>query len=119
MGCENSLRNAARSGDWLRREINAPPPRLKQKAQISDAESARLESVFNNIHDSVMILDEEKRSLLINPAMCRLLGLNPKTVVGKPLMDVVTHPDMIALMTRKNGTIRSNIAGEFPDGVVG
>ncbi|MFN8461185.1 MAG: ATP-binding protein [Anaerolineales bacterium] len=117
---ENSLRNAARSGDWLRREIKRTTASLKQKAQISDAERARLESVFNNIHDSVMILDEEKKILLINPAMCRLLGLNPKTVVGKPVMDVVTHPDMIALMTRKNGNDPLQYYEvSFPDGRVG
>ena len=117
---ENSLRNASRVGDWLRREVKRTTASLKKQAQISDAERARLETVFNNIQDSVMILDEEKKVLLVNPAMCRLLGLNPKTAQGKPIMDVVTHPDLIALLTRKNGSdLLQYYEVSFPDGRVG
>ncbi len=116
---EDSLRNAGRAGDWLRREIKRTTASLKQKAQISDAERARLESVFNNIHDSVMILDEEKKILLVNPAMCRQLGLDPKTAQGKPVMDIVTHPDVTALLTRKNGSDPLQYYEvSFPDGRV-
>ncbi len=117
---ESSLRNASRIGDWLRREVKRTTASLKRKAQISDAERARLESVFNNIHDSVMILDDEKKIMLINPAMCRMLGLNPKTVAGKPVMDVVTHPDLIALLARKNDSeLLQYYEVSFPDGRVG
>lgn len=117
---ENSLRNASRTGDWLRREVKRTTSSLRKRAQISDAERERLETVFNNIHDSVMILDEEKKILLINPAMCRILGLNPKTVQGKPVMDVISHPDLIALLARKNGSdILQYYEVSFPDGRVG
>lgn len=117
---ESSLRNASRLGDWLRREVKRTTATLKQKAQLSDAERARLESVFNNIHDSVMILDEEKKVLLINPAMCRTLGLNPKTALGKPVMEVITHPDLIALLARKNGgDLLQYHEVSFPDGRMG
>jgi PAS domain S-box-containing protein len=117
---ENSLRNASRVGDWLRREVKRTTASLKKQAQISDAERARLETVFNNIHDGVMILDEEKKILLINPTLCRMLGLNPKTAQGKPVMDVVNHPDIIALLARKNGSDPLQYYEvSFPDGRVG
>ena len=93
---ENSLRNAHRVGDWLRREVKRTTASLKKRAQISEAERSRLELVFNNIHDSVMILDEEKNILLLNPAMCRAFGLNAKTAVGKPVLDILRHPDLLA-----------------------
>ncbi len=117
---ENSLRNASRIGDWLRREVKRTTASLKKQAQISDAERARLESVFTNIHDGVMILDEEKKILLVNPALCRMLGLNPKSVAGKPAMEAITHPDILALLMRKNGDdALQYYEVSFPDGRVG
>jgi PAS domain S-box-containing protein len=99
---ESSLNNAHRVGDWLRREIRRTTASLQKRAQISEAERSRLEAVFNNIHDSVMIMDKENRVLLVNPAMCRTFGLDDKTVIGKPVLDVVAHPDLRALLTRTN-----------------
>ena len=99
---ENSLRNAHRVGDWLRREVIRTTASLQKRAQISEAERSRLEAVFNNIHDSVMILDHDKKILLANPAMCRAFGLDQKSAVGKPVLDVLTQPDMQALVTHTN-----------------
>lgn len=97
---EDSLRNAHRVGDWLRREVKRTTATFKKRAEISESERGRLEAVFNNIHDSVMILDHDRKILLVNPAMCRAFGLNAKTVVGKAVPDVFTHPDLLALVTR-------------------
>ena len=117
---ENSLRNAHRIGDWLRREVNRTTASLKKRAQISEAERSRLELVFNNIRDCVMILDKEKNILLLNPAMCRALGLNAKTAIGKPVLDILRHPDLLALIMRTD-THDSLDYHEvsFPDGSVG
>jgi PAS domain S-box-containing protein len=95
-----SLQNAHRVGDWLRREVKKTTASLQKRAQISEAERARLETVFNNIHDCVMILDEQSRILLINPAMCRTFGLDGASAIGKPVLDVVQHPDLRSLLTR-------------------
>jgi PAS domain S-box-containing protein len=99
---ESSLKNAYRVGDWLRREIRRTTASLQKRAQISEAERSRLEAVFNNIHDSVMIMDKENNVMLVNPAMCRTFGLDEKTVIGKPVLDVVAHPDLRSLLTRTN-----------------
>src|SRR6266508_3854663 len=80
---ESSLKNAHRVGDWLRGEVNRTTSSLQKRARISDAERARLEAVFNNIHDSVMILNQENIIVLVNPAMCRSFGINGKTAIGK------------------------------------
>ena len=118
---ENSLKNAHRVGDWLRREVKRTTASLKKRAQISEAERSRLESVFNNIHDSVMILDEERKILLVNPAMCRTFGINAKEAVGKPVLDIVTHPDLLVLITRSdnNDDPLQYYEVSFPDGRVG
>jgi PAS domain S-box-containing protein len=97
---ESSLRNAHRVGDWLRKEVRRTTASLQKQAQISEAERSRLESVFNNIHDCVMILDHENRVILINPAMCRTFGMDDQSVIGKPVLDVVSHADLRALLSR-------------------
>jgi two-component system NtrC family sensor kinase len=95
---ENSLKHAHRIGDWLRREVKRTTSSLKKRAQISEAERARLETVFNSINDGVMILDEDNLVMLINPAMCRIFGLNEQDSIGNPVLDVLTHPDLVALI---------------------
>ena len=97
---ESSLRNAHRVGDWLRKEVRRTTASLQKRAQISEAERSRLESVFNNIHDCVMILDHENHVILINPAMCRTFGMDDKSVIGMPVLDVISHPDLRALLSR-------------------
>jgi PAS domain S-box-containing protein len=99
---ETCLKNAHRVGDWLRREVKKTTASLQKRAQISEAERSRLEAVFNSIHDCVMIMDHESNVLLVNPAMCRSFGLDELGVVGKPALDVITHPDLRALLTRND-----------------
>lgn len=117
---EGTLKHAHRVGDWLRREVRRTTSSLKKQAQISDEERSRLESVFNNIHDSVMILDEDNRVLLLNPAMSRSFGLNPKTSIGELALDIVDHPDLYALLSRKGNNDPLHYHEiSFPDGRVG
>ncbi|HXF84721.1 MAG TPA: ATP-binding protein [Anaerolineales bacterium] len=117
---EGTLRHAHRVGDWLRREVKRTTASLKKQAQISEAERARLEAVFTHIRDNVMILDEEKKILLVNPAMCRAFGLDPRALIGKPVLDVIQHPDLRALIQRKddNDPLQYHEIN-FPDGRVG
>ena len=97
---ESGIKNAQRVGDWLRREVKRTTASLQKRAQISEAERSRLEAVFNNIQDCVMILDLENRINLINPAMCRTFGLDENVIIGQPVLDVISHPDMRALLSR-------------------
>jgi two-component system NtrC family sensor kinase len=107
-------------GDWLRKEVKRTTASLEKRAQLSEAERSRLQTVFNNIHDSVMILSHENKILLVNPAMCRAFGLNAQTAVGKPVLDVIAHPDVIALITRADTNEPYQYHEvSFPDGRVG
>ena len=117
---ETSLKNAHRVGDWLRREVNRTTASLKKRAQISESERSRLEIVFNNIHDSVMLLNQENIILLVNPAMCRAFGIDEKSALGKPVFKVLTHPDLLALITRVDTQDPYQYHEvSFPDGRVG
>jgi PAS domain S-box-containing protein len=116
---EGALKHGNRVGDWLRREVRRTTSSLKKRAQISEAERSRLETVINSIHDNVMILDEDDLILLINPAMCSSFGLDEKAVIGKPALDVINHPDVHALITSNgsNDPLQHHEIN-FPDGRV-
>ena len=117
---ESGIQNAQRVGDWLRREVKRTTASLQKRAQISEAERSRLVTVFNNIQDCVMILDLENRIMLINPAMCRMFGLDEKSVMGKPVLDIVSHPDIRSLLSRNdNSDPLQYHEVSFPDGRVG
>lgn len=117
---ESTLSHAHRVGDWLRREVKRTTSSLKKQAQITEAERDRLETVFNHIHDSVMILDQEYNVILLNPAMARSFGLNPKTSIGKLALDIIEQPDLRALLSR-HGDVDPLQFHEisFPDGRAG
>lgn len=117
---ESSLKNAHRVGDWLRREVNRTTASLQKRAQISENEHAKLEAVFNNIQDSVMLLNRDNIIMLVNSAMCRAFGINPKTAIGKPVLEVINHPDLITLITRVDvSNPYQFLEVNFPDGRVG
>jgi len=117
---ENSLKHAHRIGDWLRREVKRTTSSLKKRAQISEAERARLETVFNSISDGVMIFDEDNLVMLVNPAMCRTFGLSAQDVIGKSVLDVLTHPDLVELIKQPHvQNARRYHEVSFPDGRVG
>jgi two-component system NtrC family sensor kinase len=117
---ENSLKNAQRVGDWLRREVKRTTSSLQKRAELSESERVQLESVFNNIRDCVMILDQEKSVMLVNPAMCGTLNINAKTAIGKPVLDVVKHPDLTNLITNADTKdLYQYHEVSFPDGRVG
>ena len=116
---EGSLRHANSVGDWLRREVRRTTSSLKKRAQISESERTRLETVINSIHDNVMILDQDNLVLLVNPAMCSSFGLDEKSVIGKPVLDVIQHPDMRALiMSNGDHDPFHHHEVSFPDGRV-
>ena len=117
---ESGIKNAQRVGDWLRREVKRTTASLQKRAQISEAERSRLEAVFNNIQDCVMILDLENRIMLINPAMCRMFGLDEGSIIGKPVLDVLSHPDIRSLLSRTDHSDPLQYHEvSFPDGRVG
>jgi PAS domain S-box-containing protein len=117
---EGVLKHAYRVGDWLRREVKRTTSSLKKRARLSEAERSRLETVFNSIHDSVMILDEDNLVLLMNPAMCHAFGLDEKSSIGRPVLDIIEHPDLRALISsNENNDPLNHHEISFPDGRVG
>lgn len=97
---KRSLARARRLGDWLRREVKRTTSSLEKKAKLSEAERARLEAVFANIQDGVIVLDDEQKILLLNESVREAFELGGQMLAGRPVLEVIPHPDLAMLLER-------------------
>lgn len=95
-----SLKQARNMGDWLRREVKRTTASLEKRATMSEAERKRFEFIFENIQDGVVIMDTDRRIQLINKAMEVAFDISGEKYRGKPVSDVLSHPEADALLQR-------------------
>lgn len=111
---ENSIKRADRIGDWTRREVNRTTASLQQRLD----ELQKLDTIVEHIEDGVIILDEQSNLLLINPAARKAFGLwQDDAVKGKPVSEVLPHPDLKILLSDINNPLPQNEI-TFEDGRV-
>lgn len=97
---ERCLQRARNLGDWLRREVKRTTASLERRATMSETELKRYEFIFANTQDGVLILDEKGIIQLSNRAMEIAFDLPGKEVRGKPVAEVINHPDIDSLLKR-------------------
>lgn len=111
---ENSIKRADRIGDWTRREVKRTTASLQQRLD----ELQKLDTIVEHIEDGVIILDEQSNLLLINPAARKAFGLwQDDAVKGKPVSEVLPHPDLKILLSDINNLMPQNEI-TFEDGRV-
>lgn len=69
-----------------------------QLYQQTENERHKLDATINNIQDGVILLDQENRIILLNPATRRIFGLGLSNFTGKPVLEVITHNDFTVLL---------------------
>jgi len=114
---ENSLKRANKLGDWTRRQVKVTTALLQRRVD----ELQKMDMILEHIEDGVMILDDKNNILLVNAAMRRSFGLwQDDNVSGKPVLDVLPHPDLKAILqSQKQGiTPLPHYEIEFDDGRV-
>lgn len=115
---QRSLLRARKLGDWLRREVKRTTASLEEKAKISEAERIKLEAIFSNIQDGVIVVDDHQHILLANRMVRDIFGLGDVPLLGKPLKDVVANADLNALLVRsREGALKYHEIN-FDDGRV-
>ena len=68
----------------------------------------RLEGVLDSTPDPVLVIDEQSRLLLLNPAALQTPGLVASTTPGQPVQEVILVPDLLSLLIGSlNGRINS------------
>jgi PAS domain S-box-containing protein len=96
---ERSIQRARRLGDWLRREVKKTTASLEKRAAVSESELKRYERIFANIQDGVIIIDQKGRIQLLNQVM--ETAFEPiGEYRGKPILEMIDHPDLHALIER-------------------
>ena len=104
---KRSLARALHLGDWVRREVRRTTSSLEKRAQISEAEQVRLESIIANIEDGVIVLDENKNIVLVNRVARGAFGLDNAELSGQPVEKAISHTDLRDLLTKShNGAVK-------------
>jgi two-component system, OmpR family, phosphate regulon sensor histidine kinase PhoR len=65
--------------------------------QKTDQERQKLDATINNIQDGVILLDVEKKILLINPAARKVFGLGLSDLTGQAVTKVIAHDDFFEM----------------------
>ncbi len=97
---KRSLARARHLGDWIRREVRHTTASLEKRAQISEGEKRRLESIFSSIEDGVIVLDDARCLILINGVAREAFGLDNSDITGRPIEHVISHNDLRALLAK-------------------
>jgi PAS domain S-box-containing protein len=112
---ENSIKRADRMGDWTRREVKRTTASLQHRID----ELQKLDTIVEHIEDGVIILDDQSNILLINPAARRSFGLwQDDEIKGKPLTQVLNHPDVKLLLNEDTENPLPHNEINFEDGRV-
>ncbi|MGB8215220.1 MAG: ATP-binding protein [Anaerolineales bacterium] len=112
---ENSIKRAHGIGDWTRREVKLTTASLQRRVD----ELQKVDTILEHIEDGVIILDDKLNILLINAAARRTFGLwQDDNVTGKPVADVLPHPDLQALLHKDVKTVAPHHEIAFDDGRV-
>jgi len=115
---ERSLQRARHLGDWLRREVKLTTASLERRANLSETELQRYEYIFANIGDGVVILDDNGCIQLMNRAMQIAFDLPAKGYRGKPVSEVIDHPDVNILFKQAQAVPLKYHEVNFEDGRV-
>ncbi len=113
-----SLARAQHLGDWIRREVKRTTSSLEKRAQISESERVRLESIFASIEDGVIVLDDHRNLLLVNRVARDAFGLDGAEVTGRPIEDVIRHNDLHELLAKSGDGAVKYYEINFDDGRV-
>jgi PAS domain S-box-containing protein len=112
---ENSIQRAKGIGDWTRREVKLTTASLQRRID----ELQKFDTILEHIEDGVIILDDRLNLLLINAAARRTFGLwQDDNVAGKPVTEVLPHPDLKALLQKGMNNPSPHHEISFDDGRV-
>ena len=80
----------------------------------TSAERNKLGTILAKIQDGVIVFDQDQRLVLVNQMAAGAFKLDDASLAGQPLLDVFTHPDLLALVDSgsKTMTNRAEIAVE-------
>ena len=61
-------------------------------------ERNKFEALLTGIQDSVVVIDQNERVMLMNPAARAIFNLEDEDPTGKPYQDMIQHPDLLEIL---------------------
>ena len=82
----------------LARSFNTMTRRVRDLVQEGDRSRSRLEAIFANLSDGVVIVDEQTNVLGLNAAAAGILNVRPQWAIGQPFVVVARDADLTRLL---------------------
>jgi two-component system phosphate regulon sensor histidine kinase PhoR len=82
----------------LATSFNAMTARVRELVVESNSGRARLEAIFANLSDGVVLIDAETRVISLNRAAAEILAADERDAVGRPFAFVARDADLVGLL---------------------
>lgn len=84
----------------------------------SESERLRLESILTGIEEAVVVVDHDRRLVLINNKACEAFGIAEQNVIGRRVREVVSSSELLEILVDPNPPVPSRIEISLEDGRV-
>jgi two-component system NtrC family sensor kinase len=84
----------------------------------SEAERFRLESILTGIEEALVVVDHDRRLVLINRKACEAFGITEQNVIGKRVSDVFPASELLEILVDPDHSGPSRIEVNLADGRV-
>jgi len=69
----------------------------------SEVERTKLETILTGVEEGVIVVDQERRIILVNPMARQAFGLNEQNLTGKRFDEVIQHQDLLEILEGEKG----------------
>ena len=70
----------------------------------SEVERNKLETILTSVKEGVIVVDHDRRLLLINPTAREAFGVEDGYLIGKPAQDIIQHTELQDILTTEDLT---------------
>ncbi len=103
----------------LARTVRSMAEELEHRLRAVESERNRLATVVGGLGEGLVAVDADARILLFNRAAARILGVERSVAPGRPLVDVVPHGEVVAVVREALETARFGPPPAAANGVSG
>nr|WP_320049057.1 ATP-binding protein [uncultured Desulfuromonas sp.] len=83
----------------LGQTMNEMAAQLNERISTIDKQRREQDAVLSSMVEGVIAIDSQQNVLRMNPAAAHLLEINPATVVGRPVQEVVRKAELLSFIT--------------------
>jgi two-component system phosphate regulon sensor histidine kinase PhoR len=84
----------------LARAVNEMARQLSDRIQAVTRQRNEQEAILTSMAEGVLAVDSNENVININRAAVRLIGLDPKMIQGRPIVEVIRNTELQSLVTR-------------------